>query len=245
MTWMSDLQIGKALLAKATAGKASVPFLSVSGSGFVRVFVGVCSSHMCNLFVSAKRNTSCIIFVDKIDAIGEARGKGADFGRNDEQESTLSQLLVEMDGFGMQEHVVVLMGTNRPNVLDPALMRPGRFDCHITIDCPELAGHKGILPIRLSAKLHNVSVLAQKLVVLMHGFLGTDITNVCNKAARHTACKSSETMEEVNFKSAIEHIIAGLERKSRVLSVEEKRTVRTTRPGIRSVGGSWSMRTRC
>lgn len=221
---------GKTLLAKATAGEASVPFLSVSGSEFVEMFVGVGSSRVRDLFASAKKNAPCIIFIDEIDAIGKARGKGGNFGGNDERESTLNQLLVEMDGFGTQEHVVVLAGTNRPDVLDPALMRPGRFDRHIAIDRPDVSGRKGIFlvhlgPLKLSTEFPDVDVLAQKLAVLTPGFSGADIANVCNEAALHAARKSHESVAEMDFESAIERVIAGLERKSRVLSPEEKKTV--------------------
>jgi AFG3 family protein len=221
---------GKTLLAKATAGEASVPFLSVSGSEFVEMFVGVGSSRVRDLFASAKKHAPCIIFVDEIDAIGKKRGNGRSFGGNDERESTLNQLLVEMDGFGTQEHVVVLAGTNRPDVLDPALMRPGRFDRHIAIDRPDVSGRRGIFmvhlgPLKLSEKLPETSVLAQKLAVLTPGFSGADIANVCNEAALHAARKSSDSVEERDFESAIERVIAGLERKSRVLSKEEKKTV--------------------
>ncbi|ETW87359.1 hypothetical protein HETIRDRAFT_31224 [Heterobasidion irregulare TC 32-1] len=221
---------GKTLLAKATAGEASVPFLSVSGSEFVEMFVGVGSSRVRDLFASAKKNAPCIIFIDEIDAIGKSRGKGGNMGGNDERESTLNQLLVEMDGFGTQQHVVVLAGTNRPDVLDPALMRPGRFDRHIAIDRPDVSGRKGIFlvhlkPLRLSEKLPELETFAHKLAVLTPGFSGADIANVCNEAALHAARHSSEYVEEENFESAIERVIAGLERKSRVLSPEEKKTV--------------------
>ncbi|EIW86834.1 ATP-dependent metallopeptidase Hfl [Coniophora puteana RWD-64-598 SS2] len=221
---------GKTLLAKATAGEASVPFLSVSGSEFVEMFVGVGSSRVRDLFASAKKHAPCIIFVDEIDAIGKSRGKGSSFGGNDERESTLNQLLVEMDGFGTQEHVVVLAGTNRPDVLDSALMRPGRFDRHIAIDRPDVSGRKGIFmvhlkPLKLADELANTDALAQKLAVLTPGFSGADIANVCNEAALHAARKSSESVSEKDFESAIERVIAGLERKSRVLSPEEKKTV--------------------
>ncbi|KAF8898874.1 peptidase family M41-domain-containing protein [Infundibulicybe gibba] len=221
---------GKTLLAKATAGEASVPFLSVSGSEFVEMFVGVGSSRVRDLFASAKKNAPCIIFVDEIDAIGKSRAKGGNFGGNDERESTLNQLLVEMDGFGTQEHVVVLAGTNRPDVLDPALMRPGRFDRHIAIDRPDVSGRKGIFlvhlgPLRLHEALKDVDSLAQKLAVLTPGFSGADIANVCNEAALHAARKASDSVESVDFDTAIERVIVGLERKSRVLSPEEKKTV--------------------
>jgi len=221
---------GKTLLAKATAGEASVPFLSVSGSEFVEMFVGVGSSRVRDLFASAKKHAPCIIFIDEIDAIGKSRGKGGNMGGNDERESTLNQLLVEMDGFGTSEHIVVLAGTNRPDVLDPALLRPGRFDRHITIDRPDISGRKGIFkvhlgPLRLSEKLPDVESLAQKLAVLTPGFSGADIANVCNEAALHAARHGSEFVEERNFESAIERVIAGLERRSRVLSPDEKKTV--------------------
>jgi AFG3 family protein len=221
---------GKTLLAKATAGEASVPFLSVSGSEFVEMFVGVGSSRVRDLFASAKKSAPCIIFVDEIDAIGKKRGKGGNFGGNDERESTLNQLLVEMDGFDTQEHVVVLAGTNRPDVLDPALLRPGRFDRHIAIDRPDVSGRKGIFmvhlkPLKLSEKLPSIAAIAQKLAVLTPGFSGADIANVCNEAALHAARKSSDSVNEVDFESAIERVIAGLERRSRVLSKEEKKIV--------------------
>ena len=221
---------GKTLLAKATAGEANVPFLSVSGSEFVEMFVGVGPSRVRDLFASAKKNAPCIIFIDEIDAIGKKRGRGGNLGGNDERESTLNQLLVEMDGFGTQEHVVVLAGTNRPDVLDPALMRPGRFDRHISIDRPDVSGRKGIFqvhlkPLRLSDKLPSLENIAQKLAVLTPGFSGADIANVCNEAALHAARKLHEYVEESDFESAIERVIAGLERKSRVLSKEEKTTV--------------------
>ena len=222
---------GKTLLAKATAGEASVPFLSVSGSEFVEMFVGVGSSRVRDLFASAKKNAPCIIFVDEIDAIGKSRGKGSSFGGNDERESTLNQLLVEMDGFGTNEHIVVLAGTNRPDVLDAALTRPGRFDRHITIDRPDVSGRKGIYlvhlgPLRLEESLKkDIASLAQKLAVLTPGFSGADIASVCNEAALHAARKGSEYVSSVDFDTAIERVIVGLEKKSRVLSPEEKKTV--------------------
>jgi AFG3 family protein len=221
---------GKTLLAKATAGEASVPFLSVSGSEFVEMFVGVGSSRVRDLFASARKNAPCIIFVDEIDAIGKARGKGNSMGGNDERESTLNQLLVEMDGFGSTEHVVVLAGTNRPDVLDPALMRPGRFDRHIAIDRPDVSGRKGIYqvhlkPLKLSKDIPEGDAFPQKLAVLTPGFSGADIANVCNEAALHAARRTTDFIEEKDFESAIDRVIAGLERKSRVLSKEEKNIV--------------------
>ena len=221
---------GKTLLAKATAGEANVPFFSVSGSEFVEMFVGVGSSRVRDLFAMARKNAPCIVFVDEIDAIGKARSKRGFSGGNDEREATLNQLLVEMDGFSTQEHIVVLAGTNRPDVLDPALMRPGRFDRHIAIDRPDVGGRKGIFavhlkPLRLSAQLPSPDVLAHKLAVLTPGFSGADIANVCNEAALHAARKGHEYVQEDDFESAIDRVIAGLERKSRLLSPEEKKIV--------------------
>ncbi|KAI9289216.1 peptidase family M41-domain-containing protein [Umbelopsis sp. AD052] len=218
---------GKTLLAKATAGEAGVPFFSVSGSEFVEMFVGVGPSRVRDLFATAKKHAPCIIFVDEIDAIGKARGKSGQFGGNDERESTLNQLLVEMDGFDSNEHVVVLAGTNRPDVLDPALMRPGRFDRHIAIDRPDIAGRAQIFlvhlrPIKTKAVLQT---LANKLAALTPGFSGADIHNVCNEAALIAARHQKDEVTDIDFESAIERVIAGLEKKSRVLSPEEKKIV--------------------
>ncbi|KAI9004102.1 peptidase family M41-domain-containing protein [Gaertneriomyces semiglobifer] len=218
---------GKTLLAKATAGEAGVPFLSVSGSEFVEMFVGVGSSRVRDLFANAKKNSPCIIFIDEIDAIGKARGKGGMAGGNDERESTLNQLLVEMDGFGSSEHVVVLAGTNRPDVLDPALLRPGRFDRHIAIDRPDIKGRVDIFHVHLKPikTNENLDRLARKLAALTPGFSGADVHNVCNEAALIAARQLSDTVTEKHFEAAIERVIAGLEKKSRVLSPEEKRIV--------------------
>lgn len=221
---------GKTLLAKATAGEASVPFLSVSGSEFVEMFVGVGPSRVRDLFASGKKHAPCIIFIDEIDAIGKSRAKSGGFGGNDERESTLNQLLVEMDGFGTDEHIVVLAGTNRPDVLDPALLRPGRFDRHIAVDRPDVNGRTQIFkvhlrPLLLSKELPEMDSFAHKLAVLTPGFSGADIANVCNEAALHAARHEHDHVEETDFESAIERVIAGLERKSRLLSKEEKTTV--------------------
>ncbi|ORE09579.1 ATP-dependent metallopeptidase Hfl [Rhizopus microsporus var. microsporus] len=218
---------GKTLLAKATAGEAGVPFLSVSGSEFVEMFVGVGSSRVRDLFATAKKNAPCIIFVDEIDAIGKARSKNAQFGGNDERESTLNQLLVEMDGFDSSQHVVVLAGTNRPDVLDPALMRPGRFDRHIVLDRPDIGGRAQIFKVHLKPIKTTIDVehLSRKLAALTPGFSGADIHNVCNEAALIAARRLKEEVEEKDFEDAIERVIAGLEKKSRVLSPEEKKTV--------------------
>ncbi|KAF8938308.1 peptidase family M41-domain-containing protein [Dissophora ornata] len=218
---------GKTLLAKATAGEAGVPFLSVSGSEFVEMFVGVGASRVRDLFATAKKQSPCIIFVDEIDAIGKARGKGGQLGGNDERESTLNQLLVEMDGFGSNEHVVVLAGTNRPDVLDDALMRPGRFDRHIAIDRPDIKGRGDIFKVHLRPikTTEDIPKLAQKLAALTPGFSGADIHNVCNEAALIAARHNQDTVVEADFEAAIERVIVGLEKKSKVLSPEEKKTV--------------------
>ncbi|CAO3657283.1 unnamed protein product [Mucor hiemalis] len=218
---------GKTLLAKATAGEAGVPFFSVSGSEFVEMFVGVGPSRVRDLFTNAKKNAPCIIFIDEIDAIGKARGKGGQMGGNDERESTLNQLLVEMDGFDSSQHIVVLAGTNRPDVLDPALMRPGRFDRHINIDRPDIGGRAQIFTVHLKPIKTKVDMeeLSRKLAALTPGFSGADIHNVCNEAALIAARRMKDEVEEKDFEDAIERVIAGLEKKSRVLSPEEKKTV--------------------
>ena len=220
---------GKTLIAKATAGEAGVPFFSVSGSEFVEMFVGVGSSRVRDLFATAKKNAPCIIFIDEIDAIGKARGKGGSFGGNDERESTLNQLLVEMDGFGSNESIVVLAGTNRADVLDSALMRPGRFDRHIAIDRPDVGGRRQIFMVHLGPlTLHKdceATNISEKLALLTPGFSGADIANVCNEAALHCARREGKAIEDKDFESAIERVIVGLERKSRVLGKEEKTTV--------------------
>ncbi|KAL7311005.1 AAA ATPase afg3 [Mucor circinelloides] len=218
---------GKTLLAKATAGEAGVPFYSVSGSEFVEMFVGVGPSRVRDLFATAKKNAPCIIFVDEIDAIGKARGKGGQMGGNDERESTLNQLLVEMDGFDSNQHVVVLAGTNRPDVLDPALLRPGRFDRHISIDRPDISGRAQIFEVHLKPIITKVDKkrLARTLAALTPGFSGADIHNVCNEAALIAARHAKAEVEEIDFENAIERVIAGLEKKSKVLSPEEKKTV--------------------
>jgi AFG3 family protein len=222
---------GKTLLAKATAGEAGVPFLSVSGSEFVEMFVGVGSSRVRDLFAEAKEMAPCIVFIDEIDAIGKARGRSGIYGSggNDERESTLNQLLVEMDGFNTNQQVVVLAGTNRPDVLDPALTRPGRFDRMIAIDRPDLKGRQDIFlvhlkPLKLGKAFPNEEV-AKKLAFLTPGFAGADIANVCNEAALIAARLGDESVELKHFEMAIERVIAGLEKKSRVLSLEEKKTI--------------------
>lgn len=239
---------GKTLLAKATAGEAGVPFLSVSGSEFVEMFVGVGASRVRDLFKTAREMAPSIIFVDEIDAIGKERGNGR-MGGNDERENTLNQLLVEMDGFEDSDHVVVLAGTNRADILDKALLRPGRFDRHITIDSPDIEGRKAIFKVHLSkltlksvedikashndvdfSKYHQlideaIEKLAGRLSALTPGFAGADIANCCNEGALIAARDDAQSVDTYHFEQAIERVVAGLERKSRILSPSEKKTV--------------------
>ncbi|KAJ4903207.1 ATP-dependent zinc metalloprotease FTSH 3 [Raphanus sativus] len=217
---------GKTLLAKATAGESGVPFLSISGSDFMEMFVGVGPSRVRNLFQEARQAAPSIVFIDEIDAIGRARGRGG-IGGNDERESTLNQLLVEMDGFGTTAGVVVLAGTNRPDILDKALLRPGRFDRQITIDKPDIKGRDQIFRIYLKKiKLdHEPSYFSQRLAALTPGFAGADIANVCNEAALIAARNGGATVTMAHFDSAIDRVIGGLEKKNRVISKLERRTV--------------------
>lgn len=218
---------GKTLLAKATAGESGVPFFSVSGSEFVEMFVGVGPSRVRDLFANARKTTPCIIFIDEIDAIGKSRAKQNYGGGNDERESTLNQILTEMDGFNTSEQVVVLAGTNRPDVLDKALMRPGRFDRHISIDRPTMDGRKQIFKVHLRKIKTDVDLeyLTGRLSALTPGFSGADIANCANEAALIAARADSKSVEMTHFEQAIERVIGGLEKKSLVLSPEEKKTV--------------------
>ncbi|KAJ5534612.1 hypothetical protein N7527_000866 [Penicillium freii] len=218
---------GKTLLAKATAGESGVPFYSVSGSEFVEMFVGVGPSRVRDLFANARKNTPCIIFIDEIDAIGKSRAKSNVGGGNDERESTLNQILTEMDGFNTSEQVVVLAGTNRPDVLDKALMRPGRFDRHISIDRPTMDGRKQIFRVYLKKIVtdENLEYMEGRLAALTPGFAGADIANCVNEAALVAARENADKVVMRHFEQAIERVIGGLEKKSLVLSPEEKRTV--------------------
>ncbi|KAF2001797.1 cell division protease ftsH [Amniculicola lignicola CBS 123094] len=213
---------GKTLLAKATAGESGVPFFSVSGSEFVEMFVGVGASRVRDLFANARKSTPCIIFIDEIDAIGRARSKQNFGGGSDEREATLNQILTEMDGFNTTEQVVVLAGTNRADVLDQALMRPGRFDRHISIDRPTMDGRAQIFGVHLGKIVTNedLEFLKGRLAALTPGFSGADIANCVNEAAL-----IAESVTMVHFELAIERVIGGLEKKSLVLKPEEKRTV--------------------
>lgn len=219
---------GKTLIARATAGEANVPFYSVSGSEFVEMFVGVGASRVRDLFKTARENAPSIVFVDEIDAIGKQRSKGKASGANDERETTLNQLLVEMDGFDTSDHVVVLAGTNRPDILDKALLRPGRFDRHISIDNPELEGRKDIFKVHLKKITLKEDIdpdLAGRLATLTPGFSGADIANVCNEAALIAARFNAKSVGLRHFELAIERVIGGVEKKSKLLSPEEKKVV--------------------
>ncbi|EXJ63579.1 AFG3 family protein [Cladophialophora psammophila CBS 110553] len=218
---------GKTLLAKATAGESGVPFFSVSGSEFVEMFVGVGPSRVRDLFANARKNAPCIIFIDEIDAIGKSRAKQNFGGGNDERESTLNQILTEMDGFNTSEQVVVLAGTNRPDVLDKALMRPGRFDRHIVIDRPTMEGRRQIFKVHLRKIVTHVDMeyLTGRLAALTPGFSGADIANCVNEAALIAARSNAASVEMLHFEQAIERVVGGLEKKSLVLTPEEKKTV--------------------
>ncbi|XP_024650853.2 LOW QUALITY PROTEIN: mitochondrial inner membrane m-AAA protease component AFG3L1-like [Macaca nemestrina] len=203
---------GKTLLAKATAGEASVPFITVNGSEFLEMFVGVGPARVRDMFAMARKNAPCILFIDEIDAIGRKRGQGH-FGGQSEQENTLNQMLVEMDGFNSATNIVVLAGTNRPDILDPALMRPGRFDRQIYIGPPDIKGRSSIFkvhlrPLKLDESL-NKDTLARKLAVLTPGFTGADISNVCNEASLIAARHLSPSVEEKHFQQAIERVLGG------------------------------------
>lgn len=216
---------GKTLLAKAVAGEAQVPFFSLSGSDFVEMFVGVGASRVRDLFKQAKDKAPCIIFIDEIDAIGRARGKGSVMGGNDERENTLNQLLVEMDGFGTDSGIIILAATNRPDVLDSALMRPGRFDRQISIDKPDLVGREQIFKVHLKPVKIAADVDAKKLSAQTPGFAGAEIANVCNEAALIAARRNKEQVDMQDFQDAIDRVIGGLEKKNKIISPEEKKIV--------------------
>ncbi|KAM9854012.1 mitochondrial inner membrane m-AAA protease component AFG3L1 [Aulostomus maculatus] len=230
---------GKTLLAKATAGEANVPFISVNGSEFLEMFVGVGPARVRDMFSIARKNSPCILFIDEIDAVGRKRG-GGNFGGQSEQENTLNQLLVEMDGFNTATNVVVLAGTNRPDILDPALMRPGRFDRQIYIGPPDIKGRASIFKVHLRAiKLDpnmDKDVLARKMAAATPGFTGADIANVCNEAALIAARHLQPSVNFKNFEQAIDRVIGGLEKKTQVLQPTEKKTVAYHEAGHAIVG---------
>jgi cell division protease FtsH len=212
---------GKTLLARAVAGEAGVPFFSISGSDFVEMFVGVGASRVRDLFEQAKQNQPCIIFIDEIDAVGRHRGAGMG-GGHDEREQTLNQLLVEMDGFEANESIIIMAATNRPDILDPALLRPGRFDRQITVDRPDREGRKAILAVHARGKPLGQGVDVDTLAAQTPGFTGADLANLMNEAALLAARRHKRVVEMDDLEEAIMRVLAGTERKSRLLSEEEK-----------------------
>jgi cell division protease FtsH len=216
---------GKTLLAKAVAGEAGVPFFSLSGSDFVEMFVGVGASRVRDLFKQAKEKAPCIIFIDEIDAVGRARGKNAMQGANDERENTLNQLLTEMDGFGTDIGIIILAATNRPDILDSALLRPGRFDRQISIDKPDLKGRAAIFRVHLKPLKLADDVDGTKLATQTAGFAGAEIMNVCNEAALIAARRNKEMVDMLDFQAAVDRVIGGLEKKNKVISDHEKQIV--------------------
>ena len=215
---------GKTLLAKAVAGEAKVPFFSISGSEFVEMFVGVGASRVRDLFSQAASQAPCIIFIDELDALGKARGVNA-FGGNDEREQTLNQLLVEMDGFESNKGVIIMSATNRPEILDPALLRPGRFDRQVLLDRPDINGREAILKIHSRKVLLGPDVDLRKIAGLVPGFAGADLANLVNEAALLAARKNKETVGAAEFDAAIDRVVGGLEKKNRVMNPQEKEIV--------------------
>ena len=216
---------GKTLLAKAVAGEAAVPFFSISGSDFVEMFVGVGASRVRDLFKQAREKAPCIVFIDEIDAIGRARGRGAVQGGNDERENTLNQLLVEMDGFSTDKGVILMAATNRPDILDKALMRPGRFDRQIGIDPPDLKGREAIFKVHLNNIKISPTVKPETLAEMTPGFAGADIANICNEAALVAARRNKKTVEMDDFNYALDRVIGGLEKKNKIISPKEKEII--------------------
>ena len=215
---------GKTLLSKAVAGEAGVPFFSISGSEFVEMFVGVGASRVRDLFDQAKKNSPCIVFVDEIDAVGRQRGAGLG-GGHDEREQTLNQLLVEMDGFETNTHVIVIAATNRPDVLDPALLRPGRFDRHVTLDRPDIRGRRAILEVHARNKPFDGQVDLEVLARQTPGFSGADLSNLINEAAILAARSNKKAIGQPELEEAIARVIAGPERKSRMITEQEKNVI--------------------
>lgn len=228
---------GKTLLAKAVAGEANVPFLSMSGSDFVEMFVGVGAARVRDLFKQAKEKAPCIIFIDEIDAVGRARGKNPNMGSNDERENTLNQMLTEMDGFGSNNGVIILAATNRADMLDKALLRPGRFDRQIYVDLPELSDRVEIFNVHLRNIKVNASLDIEHLARQTPGFSGADIANVCNEAALIAARNNKNEVEIGDFRAAIDRVIGGLEKSSKVFTKDEKFAIATHEAGHATV--SW------
>jgi cell division protease FtsH len=215
---------GKTLLAKAVAGEAGVPFFSMSGSEFVEMFVGMGAARVRDLFAQAQQKAPCIIFIDELDALGKARGMNP-MGGHDEREQTLNQLLVEMDGFDTQRGIIIMAATNRPEILDPALLRPGRFDRQVVLDRPDLKGREKILQVHTKNVSMGPDVNLAEIAARTAGFVGADLANLVNEAALRAARRGSETVAMQDFDEAAERIVAGLERKSRVMNPVEKETV--------------------
>lgn len=228
---------GKTLLAKAVAGEASVPFLSMSGSDFVEMFVGVGAARVRDLFKQAKENAPCIVFIDEIDAVGRARGKNPNMGSNDERENTLNQMLTEMDGFGSNNGVIILAATNRADMLDKALLRPGRFDRQIYVDLPELTDRMEIFQVHLRNIKVDGSLDIEQLARQTQGFSGADISNVCNEAALIAARSNKQQVEWSDFMAAIDRIVGGLEKRSTIITEDEKLAIATHEAGHATV--SW------
>ncbi len=230
---------GKTLLAKAVAGEADVPFFSMSGSDFVEMFVGVGASRVRDLFRQAKEKSPCIIFIDEIDAVGRARGKNPAMGGNDERESTLNQLLTEMDGFGTNSGVIILAATNRADILDKALLRAGRFDRQIHVDLPDLNERKEIFKVHLRPLKVDESLNLDFLARQTPGFSGADIANVCNEAALIAARHDKSAVTKDDFLAAVDRIIGGLEKKTKVMTIEEKKTIALHEAGHATI--SWHL----
>lgn len=216
---------GKTLLAKAVAGEAGVPFFSISGSDFVEMFVGVGASRVRDLFKQARDKAPCIVFIDEIDAIGRARGRNQMQGGNDERENTLNQLLVEMDGFSTDKGVILMAATNRPDILDTALMRPGRFDRQISIDRPDLKGREAIFNVHLKALILDGEVTSKALSEMTPGFAGAEIANVCNEAALVAARRNKTKIGMDDFNHALDRVIGGLEKKNKLIAPKEKEII--------------------
>ncbi len=228
---------GKTLLAKAVAGEANVPFLSMSGSDFVEMFVGVGAARVRDLFKQAKDKAPCIVFIDEIDAVGRARGKNPNMGSNDERENTLNQMLTEMDGFGSNNGVIILAATNRADMLDKALLRPGRFDRQIYVDLPELTDRMEIFNVHLRNLKVNSKLDIEQLARQTQGFSGADIANVCNEAALIAARNNKPAVDWDDFMAAIDRIVGGLEKRSRIITDEEKFSIATHEAGHATI--SW------
>lgn len=216
---------GKTLLAKAVAGEAGVPFFSISGSDFVEMFVGVGASRVRDLFKQAREKAPCIVFIDEIDAIGRARGRNSIQGGNDERENTLNQLLVEMDGFSTDKGVILMAATNRPDVLDSALLRPGRFDRQIGIDRPDLKGRAAIFKVHLKQIKISEEITADTLSEMTPGFAGADIANICNEAALIAARRNKSAIDMDDFNYALDRVIGGLEKRNKLIAPEEKKII--------------------